>query len=75
MTLREKIEQMIAGLEVTTDFNDEFYRTYTGELNDGDISDWYNNHFDDNVSLGVSCGETMATASIIGMLTAILETE
>lgn len=75
MTLREKIEQLIAGLNATTDFEDEFYLTYTGQLNEGDISDWHNNHFEDNVELGARVGETRATGTIIDMLIAILESE
>lgn len=75
MTLREKIEQLIAGLRASNDFEDEFYLTYTGQIEDGDISDWHNNHFEDNVELGAGVGETIAAAQFIDMLTQILESE
>ena len=71
--MKEQLELLIKHLEINHDFDDEFYRTYIGELNDGDISDWHNNHFDDNISTGVELGQTMLADTIIGQLKAIIE--
>lgn len=71
--MKDKILALIAKLEKECDFEDEFYLTYTGQLNDGDISDWHNSHFDDNVALGFSTGETSMAEQIIGELKNILE--
>lgn len=70
--MKEQIETLIRYLELNNDFNDEFYRTYIGEINDGDISDWHNNHFDDNISTGVELGQTMMAADIIDQLKQII---
>lgn len=71
--MKDKILALIAKLEKDYDFEDEFYLTYTGQLNDGDISDWHNDHFDDNVELGFSTGETSMAEQIISELKNILE--
>ena len=71
--MKDKLLALIATLEKQHDFEDEFYLTYTGQLNDGDISDWYNSHFDDNVELGFSTGQTSMAEDIIVELKAILE--
>lgn len=71
--MKEKLLALIEKLEKQYDFEDEFYLTYTGQLNDGDISDWHNSHFNDNVGLGFSTGETSMAEQIIGELKLILE--
>lgn len=71
--MKEKILELIKKLESQHDFESEFYLTYTGQLNDGDISDWYNSHFDDNVELGFSTGQTAMAEDMIAELTKILE--
>jgi hypothetical protein len=73
--MKEQIELLIHHLESNHDFDDEFYRTYIGELNDGDISDWHNNHFDDNISTGVDLGQTMLASDIIEHLKSIIGEE
>jgi hypothetical protein len=73
--MKEKLLELIEKLEKTHDFEDRFYLTYTGQLNDGDISDWYNNHFDDNVELGFITGQTSMAEDIIVELKAIIEGE
>lgn len=73
--MKDRIELLIRYLEINHDFKDEFYLTYIGELNDGDISDWHNNHFDDNISSGVNLGQTMLAEDIIHQLKAIIEEE
>lgn len=70
--MKEQIEALIKYLEDNNDFEDEFYLTYTGQLNDGDISDWHNNHFDDNIDTGVELGQTMLADEIIGKLKQII---
>lgn len=70
--MRKAIEQLIKELRDENDFSDEFYVAYqSGD----DISDWHNNHFDDNVELGYSTGQTAAAEDMISKLTAILETK
>jgi hypothetical protein len=73
--MKEQIEALIKYLEDTNDFTDEFYLTYTGQLNDGDISDWHNNHFDDNIDSGVNLGQTMLAEEMINKLKAIVAGE
>lgn len=73
--MKDKIKALIETLKAREDFEDEFYLTYIGKLNDGDISDWFNNHFDDNIELGSRVGATMATADIISELETILGSE
>lgn len=73
--MKDKILKLIETLEKSHDFEDEFYLTYTGQLNDGDISDWHNSHFDDNVGLGFSTGETSMAEQIIGELKNIIKEE
>lgn len=73
--MKDKLLALIADLEKQYDFEGEFYLTYTGQLNDGDISDWYNSHFDDNVELGFSTGQTSMAEDIIVQLKAIIEGE
>lgn len=70
--LKQRIRSLIADLENAHDFEDEFYLTYTGQLNEDDISDWHNSHFDDNVSLGESVGQTMLADEVIGKLKQII---
>lgn len=70
--MKDKILKLIEKLEKNHDFEDEFYLTYTGQLNDGDISDWHNSHFDANVGLGFSTGETSMAEQIIGELKKII---
>lgn len=70
--MEQKIRKLIAELENAHDFNDEFYQTYIGNWNDGDISEWHNNHFDDNVALGESVGMTILAADIINQLKHII---
>lgn len=67
--MKEKLLALIAELNKGEDFEDEFYVAYT---QGGDISDWHNNHFDDNIELGYKTGQTAATEDIIGKLEAIL---
>lgn len=71
--MRSKIIELINDLESRHDFEDEFYLTFTGQLNEGDISDWHNNHFDDNVELGCDVGQTMEADYVVGRLKAILK--
>lgn len=73
--MKEQLLKLIKRLESQHDFESEFYLTYTGQLNDGDISDWYNSHFDDNVELGFSTGQTSMAEDIIVELKAIIEGE
>lgn len=73
--MEDKLLALIETLESQHDFEDEFYLTYTGQLNDGDISDWHNSHFDDNVELGFSTGQTSMAEDIIVQLKAIIEGE
>lgn len=70
--MKDKLLALIATLESQHDFEDEFYLTYTGQLNDGDISDWHNSHFDDNVELGFSTGQTSMAEDVIVQLKAII---
>ena len=71
--MKEQLLELIKRLESQHDFESEFYLTYTGQLNDGDISDWHNNHFDDNVELGFSTGQTSMAEDIIVELKTIIE--
>lgn len=71
--MKEKLLELIKRLESDHDFESEFYLTYTGQLNDGDISDWYNNHFDDNVELGFNTGQTAMAEDMIVALKKIIE--
>lgn len=71
--MKEQLLELIKRLENQHDFESEFYLTYTGQLNDGDISDWHNSHFDDNVELGFSTGQTSMAEDIIVELTKIIE--
>lgn len=71
--MKEQLLELIKRLESQHDFESEFYLTYTGQLNDGDISDWHNSHFDDNVGLGFSTGQTSMAEDIIAELTKIIE--
>lgn len=71
--LRESITELIAEIKNQHDLEDEFYLTYIGELNDGDISDWFNNHFDDNVELGCRLGQTLEAVRIVDSLETLLE--
>lgn len=73
--MKDKLLALITRLEKQHDFESEFYLTYTGQLNDGDISDWHNSHFDDNVELGFSTGQTSMAEDIIAELKAIIEGE
>lgn len=73
--MEDKLTALIERLESQHDFESEFYLTYTGQLNDGDISDWHNSHFDDNVELGFSTGQTSMAEDIIVELKAIIEGE
>lgn len=73
--MKEKLLDLIKRLEKQHDFESEFYLTYTGQLNDGDISDWYNNHFDDNVELGYSTGQTAMAEEMIVELKKIIGEE
>lgn len=75
MTIREKIEALIAQLERNHDFDSEFYQTYCLGLNDGDISDWHDSHFDDNVQLGFETGETSMAHDMVIALNEILAGE
>ena len=70
--LRKAIEGLIEHLERQNDFDDEFYQTYCLGKNDGDISDWHDSHFDDNVELGFSTGETSMAHDIVIALNEIL---
>lgn len=63
--LQNAIANLIQHIKDQHDIESEFYLTYIGELNDGDISDWHNNHFDDNVELGVGVGQTIEAVRII----------
>jgi hypothetical protein len=73
--MKEHLIALIKRLEDTHDFESEFYLTYTGQLNDGDISDWHNNHFDDNVELGFSTGQTSMAEDMIVELKKIIAEE
>lgn len=73
--MKDKLLALIERLEKQHDLEDEFYLTYTGQLNDGDISDWHNNHFDDNVELGFSTGQASMAEDIIVALKSIIEGE
>lgn len=73
--MKHKLQALIERLESQHDFENEFYLTYTGQLNDGDISDWHNNHFDDNVELGFSTGQTSMAEDVIVALKKIIEEE
>lgn len=71
--MKDKILALIEKLENNYDFESEWYLTYTGQINDGDISDWHENHFDDNIERGVETGQTMLAEEIIGELKSLLE--
>lgn len=71
--MKDKLIELINSLEKEHDFEDDFYLTYSGQLNDGDISDWYNTHFDDNVELGYSTGQTAMAEEIIATLKKIIK--
>lgn len=71
--MKDKILALIEKLENNYDFESEWYLTYTGQINDGDISDWHENHFEDNIDRGVETGQTMLAEEIIGELKSILE--
>ena len=73
--MKEQLLELIKRLEKQHDFESEFYLTYTGQLNDGDISDWHNNHFDDNVELGFGTGQTAMAEDIIAEIKAIIKGE
>ena len=73
--MKEQLLALIKRLESGHDFESEFYLTYTGRLNDGDISDWHNNHFDDNVELGFSTGQTSMAEDMIVELKKIIAEE
>lgn len=75
MSIRKKIEALIVELERDHDFDDEFYQTYCHGLNGGDISDWANSHFDDNVSLGYGTGQADVAEYVIGALKSMLQGE
>lgn len=71
--MKEQLLELIKRLESEHDFEDEFYLTYTGQLNDGDISDWHSSHFDDSVAIGFYTGQTSMAEDIIVELTKIIE--
>jgi hypothetical protein len=73
--LQEAIAKVIADIKNQHDLDDEFYLTYIGVLNDGDISDWFNNHFDDNVELGVGLGQKLEAVRIIDELEFLIKGE
>lgn len=67
--MKEQIKALIVKLESEHDFEDEFYVAYS---QGDDISDWHNNHFDDNVELGYSTGQTAEAQYIIDQLKQII---
>ena len=73
--MKDKIEAFLDKLRAEHNFNSEFYLTYMGYENDGDISDWHDNHFDDNVSLGFETGKIAMAEEVIHVLTEILKGE
>lgn len=73
--MREKIEALIKDLVQRHDFESEFYLTYCCGENDGDISDWYDSHFDDNIARGFSTGQTALAHEMVIELNNILQGE
>lgn len=73
--MKEMIRLLVEKLKAREDFDDEFYLTYIGELNDGDLGEWHTTHFEDTIEMGAAAGATMATADIIGELEEILGSE
>lgn len=66
------IRKLIAELENGYNFDSEFYQTYCCGLNDGDISDWYDTHFDDTIERGFATGQTAHAEEMIAALNNIL---
>lgn len=73
--MKEQLLALIDRLEKRHDFDSEFYLIYTGQMDDGDISDWDSGNFDDSVSLGFSAGQTDTAAEIITELQKIIKGE
>ena len=73
--MKAKIEALIRELTASHDFESEFYLTYCCGENDGDISDWYDSHFDDNIERGFRTGQTAHAHEMIIALNEILEGE
>jgi hypothetical protein len=71
--MEQLIKELIKELENSHDFESEFYQTYCCGLNDGDISDWYDTHFDDNIERGFRTGQTAHAEEMIISLKEILE--
>ena len=67
--MKEQIKALIVKLESEHNFEDEFYVAYS---QGDDISDWHNNHFDDNVELGYGTGQTAEARYIIDQLKQII---
>lgn len=73
MSKMEKlVRELITKLENSYNFDSEFYRTYCCGENDGDISDWYDTHFDDNIERGFGAGQTAHADEMIAELNGIL---
>lgn len=70
--MEQLIKDLIAKLEKEHDFESEFYLTYCCGENDGDISDWYDSHFDDNIARGFRTGQTAHAEEMIAALNEIL---
>lgn len=71
--MKEALLKYISHLEASNNFQDDFYLTCIGQLNEGDISDWYNNNYNDSVELGFSAGQTDMAADVIMQLKKIIE--
>lgn len=71
--MKEALIKLIAGLEGQYKHESNFYNAYMGlDDNDGDISNWCNNHFEDSVEMGFGVGERSATFDIIEQLKQIV---
>lgn len=71
--MKEELLKYMSHLEASNNFQDDFYLTYIGQLNEGDISDWYNNNYNDSVELGFGAGQTDMAADVIMKLKKIIE--
>jgi len=73
--MKEKIEQLIADLKSSHNFESEFYQAYLGIDSEADITDWADGHWDDAVELGFRTGKTAKAQEVINQLEAILKGE
>lgn len=66
---RSKIEYILSEMKSSLGEPSGFYSAWIGGE---DVSDWQDNHFEDNISTGEGFGERSATESFIFKLEALL---